>query len=174
MSSQAENGVNEDFLDLLSSFVRANVRFLVVGGYAVAVHGHPRATKDLDLWIDSSAANAKRVIRALREFGAPLGELTAEDLSKPGKGFKMGQPPRRIDVLTEISGVRFDEAWSNHIEATFGAGVACAVIGLDDLLKNKAAASRPQDLADVAALKRLTRTRGSDRKRRGPTGKKRI
>jgi hypothetical protein len=166
MSSQAEDGVNEDFLDLLSSFVRADVRFLVVGGYAVAIHGHPRATKDLDLWIESSAANAKRVIRALREFGAPLGSLTAEDLSKPGKGFKMGLPPRRVDLLTEISGVRFDEAWDNHIEASFGNGVACAVIGLDDLLKNKAAARRPQDLADVAALERLAKARGRKRRKR--------
>ena len=128
MDSREERGVNEDFLDLLSSFVRADVRFLVVGGYAVGVHGHPRATKDLDLWIQSSVANARRVLRALREFGAPLGELCVQDLSTPDKGFKMGQPPRRIDVLTEISGVSFDEAWRNHIETSFGGGVTCPVI----------------------------------------------
>jgi len=159
MDSREENGVNEDFLDLLSSFVRADVRFLVVGGYAVGVHGHPRATKDLDLWIQSSVANARRVLRALREFGAPLGELCVQDLSKPGKGFKMGRPPRRIDVLTEISGVSFDEAWRNHIETSFGGGLTCPVIGLDDLLRNKAAAKRPQDMADVLALERLQRAR---------------
>jgi hypothetical protein len=164
MGSQQESGVNEDFLDLLSSFIRAEVKFLVVAGYAVGVHGHPRATKDLDVWIQSSAANAKRVLRALREFGAPLGELSAEALSKPGKGFKMGQPPRRIDVLTEITGVSFDEAWRDHIEASFGTGVTCPVIGLEDLVKNKAAAKRPQDVADVVALERLKKARSRGRK----------
>jgi hypothetical protein len=168
MESEEESGVNEDFLDLLSSFVRAKVRFLVVGGYAVGVHGYPRATKDLDVWIESSAANARRVLRALRDFGAPLGELSAADLSKPGKGFKMGRPPRRIDVLTEISGVLFEEAWGPHIETTFGKGVICPVIGMDHLLKNKAAAGRPQDLADVAALRRLRSARARRRKPTDP------
>lgn len=166
MSSQNESGVNEDFLDLLSSFARADVRFLVVGGYAVAAHGHPRATKDLDLWIESSAENARRVLRALREFGAPLGDLSAQDLSKPGKGFKMGLPPRRIDLLTEISGMQFDEAWPHRIVVAFGSGVSCAVIGFDDLLKNKTASARPQDLADVAALRRLRVAKGGKGKRR--------
>src|SRR3954469_3910962 len=103
--------MSPDFLDLLRALLGVEARFLVVGAYAVGVHGRPRATKDLDIWIESSAANAKRVIAALREFGAPLGDLSTDDLSKPGKGFKMGQPPRRIDILTEISGVSFRDAW---------------------------------------------------------------
>lgn len=90
MGSRRDSAVNDDFRNLLSAFVRAEVRFLVVGGYAVGIHGRPRATKDLDLWVDCSAANSRRVLAALAEFGAPLGDLQATNLSKPGKGFKMG------------------------------------------------------------------------------------
>lgn len=84
-------------------------RYLVVGAYAVGVHGHPRATKDLDVWIEASPGNAARLRDALRAFGAPLGDLDARDFETPGTGFMMGNPPRRIDVLTQIDGVRFDE-----------------------------------------------------------------
>lgn len=146
--------MNEDFLDLLSALSAADARFLVVGAYAVGVHGHPRATKDLDVWIEASPENAPKVMRALREFGAPIGDLTEPDLESVGKGFKMGEPPRRIDILTEIEGVTFGQAWPRRREAAFG-DIRCAVIGLDDLLMNKRAAGRPQDLADVAALERL-------------------
>lgn len=85
--------MNEDFLDLLSALNDAEVRFLVVGAYAVGVHGRPRATKDLDVWVEASAENARRVIAALRKFGAPLGDLTEADFETPGTGFKMGVPP---------------------------------------------------------------------------------
>jgi len=146
--------MNEDFLDLLSALSAAEVRFLVVGAYAVGVHGHPRATKDLDVWIEASPVNAAKVVRALREFGAPLGGLSEADLASVGKGFKMGEPPRRIDILTQIEGVTFEQAWPGRREARFG-DVGCPVIGIDDLLANKRAAGRPQDLADVAALERL-------------------
>jgi hypothetical protein len=93
---------------------------------------------------------------ALRAFGAPLGELVERDLVMAGTGFKMGQPPRRIDILTAVDGVRFDDAWANRIDVAFGA-VRCGVIGLADLLANKRASGRPQDLADVDALERLAR-----------------
>ena len=146
--------MNQDFLDLLSALNVAEARFLVVGAYAVGVHGHPRATKDLDVWVEATAENAPKLMRALREFGAPLGDLTESDLASVGKGFKMGEPPRRIDVLTQIEGMTFERAWPRRSEALFG-DVRCAVIGLDDLLANKRAAGRPQDLADVAALERL-------------------
>jgi hypothetical protein len=129
--------VNQDFLDLLSAFNAAEVRYMVVGAYAVGVHGHPRATKDLDIWIQASTDNASRVMNALRTFGAPVGDLETRDFETPGTGFMMGSPPRRIDVLTQID------------------GVPTKVIALDDLLTNKRAAGRLQDLADVRALERL-------------------
>lgn len=149
--------MNQDFLDLLTALNAAEVRFLVVGAYAVGVHGHPRATKDLDVWVEASPENARRVILALRSFGAPLGDLRAEDLESPGTGFQMGQPPRRIDVLTQVSGLEFQAAWPGHIAAPFAEGLTYPVIGLDDLLINKRAADRLQDRADVEALERLQR-----------------
>ena len=150
--------MNADFLDLLTALSDAEARFLIVGAYAVGVHGRPRATKDLDLWIEASADNARRVMQALRNFGAPLGDLAEQDLATPGIGFKMGEPPSRIDILTQIEGVAFEEAWPRRIEASFGSA-RCAVIGRADLLANKRAAGRPQDLAEVAALERLEKTK---------------
>lgn len=154
--------MNEDFLELLSSLLDAEAKFLVIGAYAVGVHGRPRATKDLDVWIEASEENAPRVLRALQQFGAPLGDLTRADLEHVGIGFKMGIPPRRIDILTHIEGITFAEAWPNRIEADFGNEVRCPVIGLVDIIKNKRAAGRPQDLADVAVLEKIARARGSD------------
>lgn len=153
--------MNEDFLELLSSLLAAEVKFLVIGAYAVGIHGRPRATKDLDIWIEATPLNATRVLDALRQFGAPIGDLTASDLDHVGTGFKMGIPPRRIDILTQIEGMTFAEAWPNRIEAEFGDGVRCPVIGLADILTNKRAAGRPQDLADVAVLERISKVRGS-------------
>jgi hypothetical protein len=150
--------MNDDFLDLLTALNAAEARFLVVGAYAVGVHGRPRATKDLDVWIEASADNARRVMQALRDFGAPLGDLIEGDLETPGTGFKMGEPPSRIDILTQIEGVHFEEAWPRRIETSFGA-VKCGVIGRTDLLANKRAAGRPQDLADVLALERLQKAK---------------
>lgn len=151
--------MNEDFLELLSSLLAAEARFLVIGAYAVGIHGRPRATKDLDIWVEATPPNAARVLDALRQFGAPLGELTASDLDHVGTGFKMGIPPRRIDILTQIEGISFSEAWPNRIEAEFGDGVRCPVIGLADIITNKRAAGRPQDLADVAVLERISSAR---------------
>jgi hypothetical protein len=151
--------MNPDFLDLLTALSVAEARFLVVGGYAVGVHGRPRATKDLDVWIEASADNARKVMQALREFGAPTGDLAERDLEMPGTGFKMGEPPARIDILTQIEGVRFEDAWPRRFETSFGS-VKCPVIGRTDLLANKRAAGRPQDLADVAALERLEKAKG--------------
>jgi hypothetical protein len=150
--------LNQDFLDLLSAFNGADVRYLVVGAYAVGVHGHPRATKDLDVWVEASLDNAPKIIAALQVFGAPLANLGPNDFEKAGTGFMMGIPPRRIDILTEISGVRFDEVATRAIQANFD-GVAARVIGFDDLVVNKRAAGRPQDLADVDALERIRRLR---------------
>jgi hypothetical protein len=128
---------------------------MVVGAYAVGVHGRPRATKDLDIWVEPSVENAPKVIRALVDFGAPLMGLTAKDIETPGVGLQVGMEPLRIDVLTKVSGPAFGEAWATHIEANFSPDVRCPVIGFDSLLANKRAAGRPQDLADVAALEKL-------------------
>jgi hypothetical protein len=147
--------MNPDFLDLLRALLDNETRFLVVGAYALGVHGRPRATKDLDIWVEASDDNAPRVMRALLAFGAPLMGLTEDDIRRPGLGLQIGVEPGRIDLLTDISGITFEEAWPGRKNAAFGEGVRCDVIGFDDLLRNKRAAGRPQDLADVAALERL-------------------
>lgn len=149
--------MNEDFLDLISALCAVDAKFLVIGAYAVGVHGRPRATKDLDIWVEASPENAVRVMDALRRFGAPLSELTEQELATPGIGFMMGMPPRRIDVLTQISGVEFGEAWPRRVEVAFAENVRCPVIAIEDLIANKRAADRPQDRADVEALERLLR-----------------
>jgi hypothetical protein len=150
--------MNPDFLDLLRALLAADARFMVVGAYAVGVHGRPRATKDLDVWVEPSAENAPKVIKALLDFGAPLMGLSAKDLESPGVGLQIGMEPLRIDILTKVSGPSFAEAWPGHIDAPFSDDVRCPVIGLDALLANKRAAARPQDLADVAALEKLRET----------------
>jgi hypothetical protein len=149
--------MNPDFLDLLRALLAADVRFMVVGAYAVGIHGRPRATKDLDIWVEPSTENAPKVIRALVDFGAPLMGLTAKDIEVPGVGLQIGKEPLRIDILTKISGPSFVDAWPEHIEAPFGEDVRCPVIGLDALIANKRAAARPQDLADIDALEKLRR-----------------
>jgi hypothetical protein len=148
--------MNDDFRDLLSALSDAEARFMVVGAYAVAVHGRPRATGDLDVWVEPSAENASRVMSALAAFGAPLMGLTEAHLSASGPGLHIGVPPRRIDILTSVSGLSFADAWPNRIQASFG-GLQCPVIGLNDLITNKRASARPKDLADVDALMRVPR-----------------
>jgi hypothetical protein len=152
--------LSRDFRDLLSALSEADARYLVVGGYAVGVHGHPRATKDLDVWVEASSDNARKVIAALRTFGAPLMGLSEIDLQSPGVGLRIGVEPGRIDVLTKVSGVGFTAAWEGRMEASFG-GVRAHVIGLAELIANKRAAGRPQDLADVAMLERIAGLRDS-------------
>jgi hypothetical protein len=146
--------VDQDFLDLLSTLNAAEVRYLVVGAYAVGIHGRPRATKDLDVWVDATPENAARVIAALTAFGAPIAGIEATDFAQPGTGFMMGRPPLRIDILTKIAGLTFATAWPRRVTGSFD-GIPTPIIGLEDLLANKRAAGRPQDLADVTALERL-------------------
>lgn len=141
----------KDFRDLLRAFIDHEVRFLVVGAYALAVHGRPRATGDLDVWVETSPTNADRVFAALQAFGAPMHDLTRNDLTSPGVVFQIGLPPLRIDILTQISGVEFPEAWTRRSEADFE-GIRVAVIGRDDLLINKRASGRAKDLVDVERL----------------------
>ncbi len=148
--------LNDDFRDLLSAFVAADVRFLVVGAYALAAHGIPRATGDIDVWIDATPENATKVIAALRAFGAPLADVTEADFSKPEIVYQIGLPPRRVDVLTKISGVTFADAWGRKVLTRF-ADVEVGVIGRDDLLVNKLAAARPKDLLDATLLEKIAR-----------------
>jgi len=143
--------MNQDFLDLLRAFTGHNVRFLVVGAYALGVHGRPRATGDLDVWVEPTPGNASHVMEALKDFGAPLTQVTAGDFSRPGIVFQMGLAPFRIDVLTALSGISFDEAWPSRIRASFGP-VEVDVIGREAFIKNKRATGRARDLGDVEGL----------------------
>jgi hypothetical protein len=143
--------VNRDFVEMLSALCVAGVEFLLVGAHALAAYGRPRATGDLDLWVRPTKENASRVMQALRAFGAPLFNLTVEDLSAPDNVFQIGVAPCRIDLLTAISGVDFETAWSQRTSLNVeGLSVPC--IGRADLLRNKRAVGRPRDLADVAEL----------------------
>lgn len=146
--------LNPDFKDMLSVFDEEKVEFLVVGAYAMAAHGVPRATGDLDFWIRPSKENAERVIRALTRFGAPMDEIAVEDFVTPDLVLQIGVEPNRVDLLTSIDGVEFDEAWKNRITAQVG-GKAVPVLGLSDLIRNKEAVGRLRDLADVEELKLL-------------------
>jgi hypothetical protein len=150
-----EAGLNPDFLDLLEAFAKAQVEFIVVGAHALAAHGVVRATGDLDVWVRPSPENAARVVAGLTTFGAPLAQhgVSAADFAKGGTVYQMGLPPRRIDVLTQISGVDFAEAWPDRTVITLR-GAPVAFLGREALLRNKRAAARPKDLLDVDLLER--------------------
>jgi hypothetical protein len=154
LASEVKNRLNDDFLDLLSALSDAEARFLIIGGYAVGAHGYPRATKDLDVWVEASPDNATLVLAALDAFKAPIGDLSEAELATPGVGFMMGRPPRRIDILTKIAGLEFERAWPRRVMMKFGVA-EYPVISIDDLILNKRAAGRAQDLADVEVLERL-------------------
>src|SRR5437867_2080737 len=115
----AGNPMNPDFRDLLAEFNAHNVDYLIVGAHALAAHGHIRATKDLDVWVRAEPDNARKVLRALKAFGAPLQDLTENDLTQPGLIFQIGVPPVRIDVVTSIDGVSFSEAWPARVQTAF-------------------------------------------------------
>jgi predicted nucleotidyltransferase len=148
-------GLNEDFRDLLVLLADAGVEFVVIGAYALAFHGAPRASGDIDLFVRPSAVNARRVFDGLVRFGAPLQSagVTAADFAQPGAVYQIGLPPRRIDLLTEISGVTFDEAWASRATAEVE-GRTVSFIGREALIKNKEASGRLKDVADVARLRR--------------------
>jgi len=145
--------MDSNFEDLLSLFTARGVRFVVVGGYAVAGHGTPRATKDLDVWIEATPANAERAWRVLAEFGMPLGTITPQDLAKPGPWLQFGRPPKRVDILTAVDGLDFAGAWERRVQRTLGR-VTAPVLSIDDLITNKRLVGRRQDLADVENLER--------------------
>jgi hypothetical protein len=132
----------------------------VVGGYAVSLHAQPSSTQDIDILIESSAENAKAVYNALEEFGAPLEGLTPADFTEPGKFFRMGRAPLAVDILPEIDGIDFEQAWPNRVQTVVDphTGATALFISREDLITNKLAAGRPQDVADVAALRKTLKT----------------
>ena len=143
--------MNPDFVDLLRAFIAADVRFLVVGAYALALHGRPRATGDLDLWVDATAENAARVMDALAAFGAPLAAITAADFARPGVTYEIGVPPGRIDLLTELTGLTFADAWPERQRAALG-DTQVDYIGRAAFIRNKRATGRLKDLADIEGI----------------------
>ena len=143
--------INSDFSDLLKAFNDNNVRYLVIGGYALVQYAEPRFTKDLDLWISTDRENAGAVFKALSEFGAPLSDMTEVDFAEEGYFYQIGVPPVRVDILMGIPGVRFDQAWERRNEVMFDE-LMVRFISKDDLLKAKRAAGRPQDLIDAELL----------------------
>ena len=143
--------INPDFRDLFAALSAAEVAYMIVGGYALAYHGFPRFTKDLDVWIDATPENSAKAYRALDEFGAPISRLAPDDLAKPGLILQIGVAPNRIDILTSIEGVAFAEAWPRREALTYGDQIL-AVIGRQDLIRNKRATGRPQDSLDADVL----------------------
>jgi len=143
--------VNSDFSDLLRIFNDHNVRYMVIGGYAVVQYAEPRFTKDLDMLISTDTANAEAVYKALLEFGAPLSGLTAKDFSEEGFFFQMGVPPVRVDILMGIPGIQFEECWNRRMEVDFDE-LKVIFISKQDLIASKRAAGRPQDLIDADLL----------------------
>lgn len=133
---------SSDFKELLKIFEKHKILYLVVGGYAVMKYSEPRFTKDLDLLIATNQNNADSVYSALKEFGAPLANLTSDDFTKPDYFYQMGKPPLRVDIMMSIPGISFKKAWANRV-----------IVELDDLIRAKEASGRPQDKIDVEKLK---------------------
>jgi predicted nucleotidyltransferase len=144
--------LNQDFREFIQSLNDNHVRYLVVGGYAVAFHGHPRYTKDIDVWIEMSAENASNVVAALEQFGFGSLGLRESDFLTPDQVIQLGHPPSRIDLLCTVSGVSFAECYESRVMVEID-GVPVNFINLENLRKNKAASGRHQDLADLENLK---------------------
>ncbi len=143
--------VNSDFSDLLKLFNDNKVKYLVIGGFAYIQYAEPRYTKDLDLLISTDRPNAAAVYKALKEFGAPLVDLTVEDFAQEGYFYQMGVPPIRVDILMGIPGLDFESAWSHRLEVDFD-GLVVLFISKEDLITAKRASGRPQDLLDAEML----------------------
>ena len=143
--------MSPDFKEILVTFNEHGVKYLVVGAFAVMKYSEPRYTKDLDIWVEASNDNARKVFAALQQFGAPLGRLTEADFLSEGF-FQMGRPPVRIDILMIIDGVEFADAWPNRQAGDFD-GIPANFISQDDLIVNKTISARPQDLLDINSMR---------------------
>jgi hypothetical protein len=143
--------LNKDFREFIALLNKNKVKYLIVGGYAVAFHGHPRYTKDIDIWLWIDKSNAENIINALHEFGFNLPGLTQEDFLKKGNVIQLGYPPNRIDLLTEVSGLDFTTVYPDKIEVVIDK-VTLNFIDIENLKTNKKASGRYQDLADLENL----------------------
>ena len=144
--------MNRDFVEMLAALSAAGAEFLLVGAYAMAAHGFPRATGDIDIWVRPTRENAARVLHALQSFGAPLRGLSEEDLVRKDTVFQIGVAPSRIDILSGITGIEFDSAWPGRLSVSID-GQSVPVIGLADLMRNKEATGRAKDQADLVWLR---------------------
>jgi hypothetical protein len=151
MRGKLPENVSKDFEELLASLSSREVKALVVGGYAFAYHAKPRHTKDIDIWVEAEPENAQRLLSALNDFGFGSLDLKEEDFTEPGRIVQLGFPPNRIDLLTSLKGLNFEDAWQSRVEDSYGEAKVC-YLGRDDLIRNKKAVGRPQDQADVAVL----------------------
>ena len=146
--------LNKDFKEFLELLNKHHVDYMVVGGFALAFHGAPRYTGDIDIWIRSNRQNADSLIKALNDFGFNLPNLKAEDFCEPDQIVQLGLPPVRIDILTSISGVSWDEAFPGMIREVFQE-TRIPFIGKEAYLKNKHSSGRPKDIADIDAMGEL-------------------
>lgn len=145
--------LNSDYRDMLQLLLENGVRFLLVGAYAMGAHGYPRATGDIDIWVEPSEENSSRVYRALAQFGAPLQEIDERTLVTPGVVFQIGVAPRRIDIITTISGVDFGSAYPQRLTAHVD-GLCIPVLSYEYLVKNKRATGRDKDRLDADRLEK--------------------
>lgn len=143
--------LNEDYKDMLQALSAEKVKFLLVGAYALAAHGYPRATMDIDIWIMPSPENAAAVMRSLKRFGAPLRDISASDFQTKGVIFQIGVAPRRIDIITAVDGLTFAEAFANSTVVSIE-GLEIHIPSVTDLIINKRASGRTKDLADAEML----------------------
>jgi predicted nucleotidyltransferase len=145
--------INSDFKDLLQLLGDGGVRFLVVGGYAVMKYTEPYHTKDLDIWIEPAPENANRVLEVLRRFGAPGHQVTVDDLTNPDLIYQIGVEPVRVDIMSGVSGLKFEEAWEHRVETDYG-GVVAPVLSIDDIIAAKKATGRAKDRIQARELQR--------------------
>jgi hypothetical protein len=145
--------LNPDFKEMLSCLKDEKVDFIVVGAYALAAHGYPRATGDIDIWVRNNGENAQKIMRALTKFGAPISQLTEKDFTSSDLIVQLGVEPSRIDLLTGIDGVKFDEAWQNKVSITIDT-LIIDVLSRKDLLRNKLATGRDKDQGDIIWLEK--------------------
>ena len=143
--------MNQDFTEFIKCLNKHDVKYLIVGGYAVAIHGHPRYTKDLDVWVRIATDNAEKILLALKEFGFSSLKLEVNDFTEPQNVIQLGYPPNRIDIITTASGIDFEESYANRLMVEID-GIKASFIDLENLKKNKRATGRYQDLADLEKL----------------------
>lgn len=143
--------LNNDFREMLQCLLEEKAEFLLIDAYALAAYGYPRATKDLDIWVHASETNAPKIYQALVKFGSPLDQITREDFLREGTVLQIGIPPVRIDITTKVDGVGFEEAYPHRMELDIE-NLKLPITSREDLIRNKKASGRPQDLVDVEML----------------------